>query len=302
MNITDFSKRHQFVSKLRDIDFPGTGILARFLSKIIIPKPVDDILLKTQYDFILNIFPKTDTGVERSLYYTGTYEKGLLNLFKDFLKPGETFIDIGANIGLMSIFASKIVGEKGKVFSFEPNPSTLQLLHKNLSLNSIKNVTVCPFALGSENAAQQIYANWHINRGGASLVKPTTDSESFDIEVVRFDMFYNEHIKSEIALIKIDVEGFEMQVLGGFGNILEQTSPYLIIECGEERGDVSATKVEVYNYVNQLNLYSIYKLKRGKERVSKLVKINSSNELPTHDNIICIPASKLNVINKTLFA
>lgn len=302
MNITNFSKRHQFVSKLRDIDFPGTGILARFLSKIIIPKPVDDIILKTQYDFILNIFPKTDTGVERSLYYTGTYEKGLLNLFKDFLKTGDTFIDIGANIGLMSIFASKIVGEKGNVYSFEPNPTTLNILHKNLALNSVQNVTVCPFALGSENANQQIYANWHINRGGASLVKPSTDSESFDIEVIRFDKFYNENIKSDIALIKIDVEGFEMQVLGGFGTILEQTTPYLIIECGEERGDVSATKVEVYNYVNQLNLYAIFKLKRGKERVSKLVKINSSNELPTHDNIICIPLSKLNIINKNLFA
>lgn len=302
MKIIDYSKRHAFVSTLRDVNFPGTGILARFLSKLIIPKPVDDIVIKTQHNLILSIFPKTDTGVERSLYYTGTYEKAILNLFSHFLKKGDTFVDIGANIGLMSIHAANLVGEKGIVYAFEPNPETIKILNKNIALNTIKSITVCPFALGTQQTSHKIYTNWHVNRGGASLIKPATNSDSFDINVIRFDAFYEEKGLQKIDLIKIDVEGFELEVLKGFGAVFTHTQPILIIECGEERGADTFTKIDVYNFVRDLNCYAIYKLKRGKERTSKLVKIENQDELPIHDNIVCIPTASIQYIPAKLFA
>ena len=61
---------------------------------------------------------------------------------KNILKEGDTFVDVGANIGLMSIFSSFLVRESGKVFSFEPNPITNNILKENIELNNLSNITI----------------------------------------------------------------------------------------------------------------------------------------------------------------
>ena len=112
------------------------------------------------------------------------------------LNGGDVVIDVGANIGLMSIHASLNVGKSGKIYSFEANPETAKLLLKNLALNNIKNVSVIQKALGSDKSTGKIYSNWHINRGGASLIKPAIESEFFDVKIIPFKDFHkSESIK-----------------------------------------------------------------------------------------------------------
>ena len=87
--------------------FMGSGRLINLISKIFIPKPKGPRLVHTIYGFdIICMDPVNDKGVERPLYLTGTYETGTLSVIDKCLREGDIFIDVGANIGLMSIFSS----------------------------------------------------------------------------------------------------------------------------------------------------------------------------------------------------
>ncbi len=281
-------KTHLLISKIWDSSLIGKGTLSRFLTKFLIPRPTNAVISKTIYGFDLLINPAIDNGVERSLYYFGTYEKGTLDFIKKHLLQGQVFFDIGANIGLMSIFASYCVGKSGKVYAFEANPETVKLLKYNIELNGISNINIVDKAVGNQTGKIKIYNNWAGNRGGASLIKPEQETASFDVDLIKIDDI-TEYLSMNIGLIKIDVEGFEMDVLKGLEKILSRpVPPKLIIECSADRNNNYDSVYEIYHFIKKVNNYKIYKLSKGKERFGDLVEIKSTDELPKHDNIFCI--------------
>jgi hypothetical protein len=133
-----FTWRHTLISFLQGIDMAGIRKIAYYLPGIIIPKPKSALIIKTLYGFKLWIDPVKDQGIEKSLYYTGTYEKGTLFILRALLKEGDLMVDVGANIGLMSIFAADLVKESGKVIAFEPNPDTTRSSVKTWRLMTVK--------------------------------------------------------------------------------------------------------------------------------------------------------------------
>ncbi len=287
-NTVNNTKKHKLISKIWDSSLIGKGTIARFLTKVLIKKAKGELISKTIYDFDLLINPAIDNGVEHSLYYFGTYEKGTLNFIKQNLKEGDVFFDIGANIGLMSIFASYCVGKTGKIYAFEANPETVKLLQYNIDLNTIKNINVIDKAVGNDFGKIKIYNNWAVNRGGATLIKPNQKTDSFEIDLIKIDSI-PEYLSMQINMIKIDVEGFEMDVLKGLDKILQKpNAPKLIVECSADRNNNYDSVYEIYNFIKKINNYKIYKLSKGKERFGELVEINSKEELPKHDNIFCI--------------
>lgn len=187
----------------------GIRKLSVLLPKILLkdPKNSGEYILKTNHGFLVSINPAIDNGVELSLHETGTYEKGILHFLKSELELGDCFVDVGANIGLMSLFASNCVGENGKVLAFEAQPKTAEILRKNIQLNEYQNIEVFDFALGSNAGKSKIYDNWQINRGGASLVVKNEDSIFYEIDVKCFDDVLPKDLIPKV--IKIDVEGFE---------------------------------------------------------------------------------------------
>lgn len=279
---------HRLISFLRDKDIRGIRRLSVVLPKLLLPNPdrIGEHVMQTIHGFALKIDPSIDKGVELSIFETGTYEKGLLHFLKNFLKQGDCFIDVGANIGLISIYASKRVGQTGKILSYEAHPDTYRWLNFNTTLNKIKNIESFNFALGSETGEAKIYDNWQVNRGGASLVVKNENSKSYAIQVKRLDDCLPENSKPKA--IKIDVEGFELEVLKGAKQTVEIYKPILIIKVSCLRKNQHENN-DLIDFIEQLGFYQLYKLSGTKERVSKLIKINSRLELPEHDNIICLP-------------
>lgn len=287
-----FLLRHRLISMLRDLNVRGIRRISVELPKLLLPKPekVGKHILRTLHKVDLIIDPSIDKGVELSLFETGTYEKGTIQLMDDFLKPGSVFVDIGANIGLMSAIASQMVGETGKVIAVEANPKTLELLNQNLELNHCKNVEVIPDALGSEAGSALFYENWQVNRGGASLLSQG-DEQGVEVRVRTLDEVLS---GQRVDLIKIDVEGFELEVLKGGLQTLNASRPVLIVEVSDERiSEKGVSPVEIADFITGLGAYQLFKQKGTKERRSKLIPISGHNDLPKHDNIIAIPIKRI---------
>ncbi|MGJ8661887.1 MAG: FkbM family methyltransferase [Bacteroidota bacterium] len=287
-----FIWQHSLIGFFRNIDFPGFRKLSLLLPKWLLPKAenVVEHILTIPGGLRLWINPSKDQGVERSLFETGTYERGTLNFIKKNLKSGDTFVDVGANIGLMSLIARKTVGDDGKVWAFEANNKTFDILEKNLSLNEFDDVLRFECGLGAKRETKLLYDNWSINRGAASTVVQGKDAVSSEITILTFDEISQQQGISP-SMIKIDVEGMEEEVLLGAKESLIKYRPILIVEFSEERGDNSRGKV--YERLISLQDYKIFKLKGTKERSSKLLEIESSNDLPIDDNVFCLPIEKI---------
>lgn len=134
-----------------------------------------------------------------------------------FLKPGDTFIDVGANIGCVTAAGSLAVGANGTVLSVEPHPQTFKYLQKTVELNDCRNVKIFNTALGAEIGV----VNFSDERRKDDSNCVAMDSESgIRVPCTTLSSLVEEQSASRIALLKIDVEGFEMQVLQGAEKIL----------------------------------------------------------------------------------
>lgn len=302
MQTISFTLRHKLLSALLDVNVKGFRKIAHHLPNLIIPKPTSAVILKTIHGLKIIIDPIKDVGLERNLYYTGTYEKGTLHVIQEVLKRGEGFIDVGANIGLMSLIGAKTLGERGRVYAFEPHPKTLEILRENISLNAFNNIEVFDNAVGSEKGVAQIYDQWVASRGSATMVKPENETEHYEVQVVRLDECFGRH-NSPISLIKIDIEGFELDALKGAKNTILDHEPVLIIECSELRNNSHEDGASaVFQFIVGLRAeYHIYKLSGGMERISKLIKVEREEDLPVHDNLFCFTKKWLSKLPGSMF-
>jgi len=143
----------------------------------------------------------------------------------DFLKPGDTFIDVGANIGCVTASGSLAVGETGHVFSVEPHPQTFKHLQKTIAINQCTNVTSLNMALGA--VAGIVNFTDERRKDDNNCVALNAES-GIKVPCGTLTSLVNEHSISRIAVMKIDVEGFEMHVLRGAEAILHKVDSIYI--------------------------------------------------------------------------
>ncbi len=159
----------------------------------------------------------------------GPYETDGVNL-----NEGDYVIDAGANIGMFSIFASSKIGEKGKIFAFEPIPEAQELLRENIELNKSKNIKVIPFALGESKKELEFFlspnnieaSSGYFDRGGGRT----------KIRQISLDRFVEENKISKINFIKADIEGMERNFLIGAEETIKRFKPKIAI-CIYHRPD-----------------------------------------------------------------
>src|ERR1700759_1684771 len=207
------------------------------------------------------IFTTADNYIEWSLLSTGTYEDEINKLIRISLKPGDTALDIGANIGFQSIRIGRSVGNTGRVYSFEPLNYLQTKFKKNIALNKLENVTLFPFAL-SNQAGEITYSinenNW--NQGTFSLRDQSTGDKIQQILIKVADELPEIKELSRLDLIKIDVEGFEFQVLKGLVTTLKKHKPRIIFEYDSNYWAANGQQIsECYNFLKGLN-YELYQV------------------------------------------
>ena len=151
----------------------------------------------------------------------GRYEPQQSALFERTLKPGDTVFDVGAHAGYYTLLASRLVGPEGHVFAFEPNPRNLACLRRHVRLNRCDNVTVVEAAVARHTGAMRFDTSRGSGRG-----RLCADGAA-EVATVSLDQFAEER-GIVPSLIKIDVEGSEVEVLEGARRLLAGCPPLVL--------------------------------------------------------------------------
>ena len=177
----------------------------------------------------------------RVTYLVGDIDPAVSRLCGMLLRPGDVALDIGANIGIVTMLMARLVGDTGRVHAFEPNPNAADMLHASVERNDLSNVKLHRVALGSHGGLMTLVVPFG-NIGGASLVDRGEAGVSVDVPVRTLTEMLSRADIPSIRLAKIDVEGYERDVLAGARGLFEHVLPDAIIsECwGLESADGKA--------------------------------------------------------------
>ncbi|MEL6601827.1 MAG: FkbM family methyltransferase [Cyanobacteria bacterium J06614_10] len=170
----------------------------------------------------------------RAVFYAGDTDRKLTKLLQIFLRPGDTVLDIGANIGTTVLRSAHLVGPHGHVHAFEPNPAVQKTLKESVAFNGLENVTIHSVAVGDSPGELDLMVPIGHN-GGASLTRrdveatQATGTTMVKVPVRTVDDIFSTPAFEAIRLVKIDVEGFEPQVIQGAYNLFRQVPPDVMV-------------------------------------------------------------------------
>ena len=207
------------------------------------------------------------------------YESETSNFLGSILAPGDTFIDIGAHVGYFSMLASGLVGEQGRVYSFEPEPRNYSHLLEHIELNSAGNVTPVHMAVGAAPHVAEFFVNAD-NDGGHALWEvgrhPFNEQsrqrrDSRRVYVTSLDRFFGEQTLPSLKAIKIDAEGAEFAILVGARKLLMgHRVPFVIAEVNRFGLDsMGASENHLRNVMYELG-YETYLFQPGQSWMPKL--------------------------------
>ena len=202
--------------------------ISDFLRKKLAANPVHSIIRVAG-----GVLMELDTSdfLQRELYVFRDFEPAITHEIKKRLKPGDIFVDIGANVGFYSLIAAQAAC---KVYAFEPAPKTRSILERNLRLNGAKNVTAIEVALSDAAGEGELFLDAKNNSGAASLRRSPNSGNSVSITLDTYDHYSAVNALPNPALIKIDVEGAEVKVLKGMAELLSRPRrPPVILEVSE---------------------------------------------------------------------
>jgi len=287
-NLEDAIPAKRYYSRMRIAHFqanvlrnklplPGGVSVSRFISKVLLPPLKGPLICHTNLGFDL-IASKEDGLI---YYYDGQYEPGTLHVMAKCLRHNDVFIDVGASVGQMSFFASNLVGESGKIISFEPHTERFKGLINGIKLNKMKNIIAYNTGLGRVEKDLKLYTD----RVSPSLISKGEDSDFENIRILKLDSVLEKEKIKNVRMVKIDVEGFELEVLKGSSKLLSSDKAPIICMEYEEIGN---KPLENLQFLKDINDYVFFNLEKTKGRASKLRKVNAIEEVRLHDNVFCL--------------
>lgn len=197
------------------------------------------------------------TGAGALIYYLGNSEPAIAQFITRFLRPGQVVFDVGAHLGEYTLLAAHRVGSTGRVYAFEPNPEMAEVLQRNVMLNQVTQVHVFETAAADHDgeAAFELHREASIS----ALLSRTADrkdiTRTIQVPVRSLDSVWEWMGNLPVNLIKIDVEGAELEVLKGATRLLKQPpdyAPVLVFEYSPRNyARFGHTGADVLEYLHQ---------------------------------------------------
>lgn len=205
-----------------------------------------DALLKAQlkqrlrifYDRRLSCHVLADVGDagSRNHYVLGRYYENFVPLIiKTLLGEADTFVDVGANRGVHTMFAARYL-TRGRVLSFEPNPRTYQVLQAHLTINGLRNVFSHNLGLAEQDGTLSLNLFGDDAPSGCSFIDKQENPviEQFEVPIRRLDQIIESSALAGKLLVKIDTEGYDHNVIRGMGNLLDTPGLAILTEVVDE--------------------------------------------------------------------
>jgi FkbM family methyltransferase len=214
------------------------------------------VLVKTIWGRQL-IVHSDDLSLSSDLILNGSFDINLTNYLLKNLKPGQTFFDIGANLGYFTVLAAQIVGRNGRVISYEPNPGMYRLLQDNIGMNWMGEIitAISKAAYHREDSLTfKVYDKFHdcsslYDRGEKWFNDYHENYKEITIEAEPLDRHFDSI--DRIHLVKIDVEGAEHDVFKGFERFINSKKvDSIVFEWNQPMLGKSAQKL--FDYLNEL--------------------------------------------------
>jgi len=199
------------------------------------------------------------------------YEISLTTMILSYLKPGMTFVDIGAHYGYFTLLAFHVLKGNGMIYSFEPTKSTYEVLIKNTQEK--KNIQAKNLAAWSHDTELELLDYGDIFAGCNSFTKPRNktitinDGKRFKINAAALDNFFKNNFPD---FVKIDAESAELEILKGMNKIINEKHPIITIEVGDLIEGLPKSRI-VVDYMMDRN-YKAFEFKNGKVIPHKILK------------------------------
>lgn len=238
----------------------GKGVIARASSP-----------LWQRREFFLSVEPgifipaELDDYMVYWVFANGYHRDAVVRLSRELILPGDTVLDIGANIGLWAMGAARATGESGSVYAIEPIPENHARLVSNLELNRLTNVRTAPLAFSNGPGLVTMYRPSYEHSGLPTLGRREGVDTPISVEATTLDDYCEREGVTHVDFIKIDVEGAERLVLEGASRTLcSADAPAILFEVNEELArSLGSTTADVKKLL-AANGYELFRLDGGR--------------------------------------
>lgn len=173
------------------------------------------------------IFGNTRDVVQQCIYFFGIWEPSVTQWIGERLRPGDVFVDVGANIGYFSLLASKAVGATGRVVAIEASPLIFRSMENNFALNNARNIRAVNIAAADQPGKLSLFHGTDYNSGETTTIAGQGLDLLCEVDALPLTAILESNELQRARLIKMDIEGGEWSAISGIKSILPEMPPSL---------------------------------------------------------------------------
>jgi FkbM family methyltransferase len=219
-----------------------------------------------------------------------------INLLKMLLEVGDTFVDVGANIGTLSVHGAKLVGRRGMVVAIEPQPRLAEALRMTKIRNKLDQLNIIEAAAGRRGGKVEFYPSPSSSGAASCRREALTENARYLVKMTSIDEVADELQIENIRLLKVDVEGAELSVFQGSHKTLSAFAPYVSFEINPlvlaAAGLHQSKAISFLQGLSYTKFYDVSSVVDG-----SLIEIGEVNELV---NVLAVHSTRVSELHEKL--
>jgi FkbM family methyltransferase len=227
-----------------------------------------------------------------ALYFGIGHEPEATRVVRQLVRPGDIVVDVGANFGWYTTLLAEAVDMTGRVYAFEPVPSTYERLIEHLQLNQLEaRATAVRAAVAEASGKAPVYVFKELSHGCASLsTLNEKEYQAVEAPVIRLDEYLRDQMVERIDFLKCDVEGSELAVLKGCGQFLYSSeAPIILVEVNEDTSRAFGfVKDDIWRYLSEVGYDHFYDI-ASSHRLCRITRIDDLRG----QNLLCAKNKKV---------